>query len=165
MVVRTRDVAVFAHAYGLIGCAVVLAIIDSVAHLSLGNTSRVLAGKFSLVTRRIAAVLFICPVSAVILVITLPGTENTSPVSTTELGWLASVKRAVVRIFISIITAIVIAVAGPQSGDALAVAASELVAVARSDIACDAHFPLVDGSLTVQALADGLLVWTGVTRL
>jgi hypothetical protein len=42
---------------------------------------------------------------------------------------LPSMGRAVVLVLVGVVAAVVVAVAGPQSGDALAVAADKLVAV------------------------------------
>lgn len=95
--------------------------------------------------------------------IALPSAEYASAVAAAEFRWLASVLRAVVFVLIGVISAVVVTVASPQAGDALPVAASELVAVAGGHVGADAHLALVDRGQAAGAAADGGVVRTRVT--
>ena len=57
--------------------------------------------------------------------VTLPGLEDAATVPASELLGFAGVHGAVVRVFVAVVATVVVAVAGPQPGDAFAVAAGE----------------------------------------
>ena len=94
------DVLVVADGQGLVGGGVVLAVVDAVADLRLGDAAEVVAGELSLGALRVVAVLLVRPVAAVVLVVALPGVEDASAVAATELLGLACVNRTVVGILI-----------------------------------------------------------------
>ncbi len=95
--------------------------------------------------------------------IALPSAEYASAVAATEFRWLARMLRTVVFVLIGVISTVVVAVASPQAGDALSVAASELVAVAGGHVGTDAHLALVYRGQAAGATADGGVVRTRVT--
>ena len=67
MVPLAGDVPVLAQLQGLVGGAVVLAVIYSVADLSLGNAAEVVTGELSVVALGVVAVQLVRAVTAVIL--------------------------------------------------------------------------------------------------
>ena len=94
--------------------------------------------------------------------IAFPRAKDTPAVAAPELGGLARVLRAVVGVLVGIVPAVVVAIASPQPGDALAVAAGELVAVAGGHVAVNAHLALVDGGEATCALAKYCILRAGV---
>ena len=167
------DISRRAGLNSFIRCLVVLAVIHSVAHLSLRNATVVSAGELAFTAARIIAVDLIRSIPAVILVIALPRAEDATAIAAPKLGWLAGVRRAVVRVLVGVVPAVVVSIASPQPRDALAVGAGELVAaaviVARAAIGrrrlVDAHFAFIDCREPVGAATQGLAVWARMARV
>ena len=125
---RAGDVAVPARALALVRRLVVLAVVDAVAHLALGDAAEVVAGELAVDALGVVAALLVSAVAAVVLVVAPPGGEDAPAVAAAELSRLAGVLRAVVGVLVGAVAvaAVGVAVAGPQPADALAVGAGEL---------------------------------------
>ena len=72
MAFRTSDIPVLAELLGLVRGAVVLAIVDAVAHLGPGDAPVVLTGELTISTVLVLAVDLVGAVTAVVLVIAFP---------------------------------------------------------------------------------------------
>lgn len=96
--------------------------------------------------------------------IALPRIENAPAVAAAELDRSARVERTEALVLVRVVAAVVVSVAGPQSRDALAVGAVELVALARQ-ILGDAHAVVVDQFAVLVAFALGRPVGRRVARL
>lgn len=127
----------------LVSGSFVLAIIYSVAELRLRNASSIAASKFAIDTWGIGTSLFVTIVFAVILVVTLPALEDTTAIVAPELIRRARVERTVFGILVGVIAAIIIAVARPHSGNALAILAVKLCRI-TCVVLGHAHLAFVD---------------------
>ncbi len=97
--------------------------------------------------------------------IAFPRAEDATSVATSELRGFARVLAAVIFVLVAIVTTIIVAVTGPESTDALAVCACELVVVTGGHVSADAHLALVDRDETVRASASCLAVAHRMTTL
>lgn len=84
-VFRGASSVVAASLVGLVRGDVILAIVNSIAHLRHRNAAVIEASEFSVGARRVVAVLFVRTVFAVVLVVALPRLENAAAVVATEL--------------------------------------------------------------------------------
>ena len=136
MVVRTGHVTILALLHALVGGGIVFAIVDSIAHLALGDTTEIITGEFSLVTLVVVTAFFVRSVAAIVLVITAPGVENASAIAATELGGFARVLGAVAGVLIGLVSAsaVAVSIASPESGDTLAIGTGELVSITSRDV-------------------------------
>ena len=114
MISRTSDVPRSAHLGRLVTGLVVFAVIDTIADLSIGDAPVVVAGELALSTLRIVTIKLISAVTTVVLVITLPGLEDTTTVAAPILSWGTGVIAAVVRLLITVVPTVVISITGPQ---------------------------------------------------
>lgn len=102
----------------LIGCAIIFAIVDAITDLSLWYASTVQTGEFTIDTWRIRTAFFVGTIFAVVLMITFPRFEDAAAVVAAELVWRTRMECTIVRIFIAVITAIVVTIASPHTGNA-----------------------------------------------
>jgi len=75
--------------------------------------------------------------------IAFPGLEDTTTITASVLDRTASVERAVTFVLVGVVTAIIVAITGPQSTNTFSVGAVELITLAGV-IALDAHTIVVD---------------------
>ena len=85
------DVLVVAEGQCLVRSAVVLTVVDTVAHLSLLDAPKVVAGEFALGTLGVVTPLLVGPVSTIILVVALPRVEDAAAIAAAEFCRLAGV--------------------------------------------------------------------------
>lgn len=130
MVRRTRRVLRTAFVR-LVRSAIVFAIVHTVAHLRLRYASSIQAGEFAINARRVCAALFVRSVFAIVLVVALPRFEYAATIVAAELVRRTRMERAIVEVFIAVITAIVVSVTGPHPRYTFAIFAQESTLVAR----------------------------------
>ena len=75
----------------LVRSAVVLTVIDTVAHLRLRDAPKVVAGELALGTLGVVAPLLVRPVSTIVLVVALPRVEDATAIAAAEFCRLAGV--------------------------------------------------------------------------
>lgn len=171
MALGASHVSALASLQGFVGSVVVLAIIDSVANLTIRNASEIGTSKFTRSAIFVIAILLIRAISAIILMIALPGAENTPSIAAPKFRGLASVSATVVIILVRVIPTIIIAIARPQPGNALAISTDKLVlrrsqaAAARGCTCIDTLFTIVDRGEAIRAKAKRLSFGTRMTGI
>ena len=75
----------------LVRSAVVLTVVDPVAHLRLRDAPEVVAGKLALGTLGVVTPLLVRPISTIVLVVALPRVEDATAIAAAEFCRLASV--------------------------------------------------------------------------
>jgi len=147
-----------------IRCGIILAVIHTIAHLSLWNTPSIGASELTIHTRWIDAAQLIGTILAVVLVITLPRLKDAASVVAAELVGGAGVIGTIVGILVGVVATVVVAIAGPHSRNASAVLAVEFAGLA-SIVSRGTHPSLVHHLGAIVALALGLAIRGRMTAL
>ena len=82
LVARAGHIFSATHLNGLIAVVCILTVVDTVTELVLRDTPGVVTGVHTLTTLGVGTAEFVCAVSAVILMITFPVLEDTTPIAT-----------------------------------------------------------------------------------
>ena len=117
MVIRTSHILIFASLKRLIGSTVILAIIDTITHLAIGNTPEIVTGELARCATLVITILFIRAITTVIFMVAFPSIENPPAIGAPELGGFASMRGTVSSVFIGVIPTIIITIASPKSID------------------------------------------------
>lgn len=149
---------------GLVGCNVVLAIIDTVADQVLGDATVVGTGELTLSTRRINAAFLITAIATIVLVITFPGFEDASAVVASKFVGATRVVGTVIGVLVGTVSAVIVAVTGPHPRYTTTIPAGKLAGV-TGDILWHAHPVFIHKPTVVIAFAFNGSIHAWMARL
>jgi len=115
LVAWTRHISVLAHLNRLIRLICILTVIDSIAELMLGDTTRVGARVFIIRAGRVWAVNLVGSITTVVFVVTLPVLEDAAAVAAPKFRYMAGMVGTEIKLLVTTISTVIGSVTSPQS--------------------------------------------------